>query len=148
MPVARVFPLLVCAVVLLAARRSEAKEPTEQDLRNAVFRVDVSRAGHDWTAPWKLLANESVSGTAFLIDGERLLTNAHVVRDAQQVTVKKNDGSVPEIATVEALDDSCDLALLRVRNKSFLSGLRPLGVGDLPAVGSSVVAYGRQRYHF
>jgi S1-C subfamily serine protease len=71
-----------------------------------------------------------------------MLTNAHVVRDAQQVTVKKNDGSAPTIATIEAVDDGCDLAVLRVASKSFLQGMRPLAFGDLPQVGSSVTTYG------
>ncbi len=133
---------LAWIAVLLSAGRAIALDPPDQDVRSAVLRVEVSRAGHDWTAPWKLLPPESASGTGFLIDGDRLLTNAHVVRDAQQVTVKKNDGSAPAIATVEAVDDDCDLALLRVANRSFLRGLRPLRVGDLPQIGSSVVTYG------
>jgi S1-C subfamily serine protease len=118
-----------------------AKEATA-DVRNAVVRVEVSRAGRDWTAPWKLLPVESVSGTAFLIAGDRFLTNAHVVRDAQQVTVKRNDGSAPTLATVEALDDACDLAVLRVSSKSFVQGMHGLKLGDLPRVGSAVVTYG------
>ncbi|HXN30842.1 MAG TPA: trypsin-like peptidase domain-containing protein [Polyangiaceae bacterium] len=133
---------LAWLAVLLSAGRAAARDPSDEEVRSAVVRVEVSRAGHDWAAPWKLLPPESASGTAFLIDGARLLTNAHVVRDAQQVTVKRNDGSAPAIATVEAVDDDCDLALLRVANSSFLRGLRPLHVGDLPQVGSNVVTYG------
>ncbi len=129
-------------VVLLGRGGAYARDPSDDEIRNAVVRVDVSRAGHDWTAPWKLLPPESISGTGFLIDGDRLLTNAHVVRDAQQVTVKKSDGSAPAIATVEVVDDDCDLAILRVPNKSFLRGLRPLHVGELPQIGSNVVMYG------
>jgi S1-C subfamily serine protease len=129
-------------VVLLTASSARAKEPPDDDVRNSVVRVDISRAGHDWTAPWKLLPSESVSGTGFLIEGGRFLTNAHVVRDAQQVTVKRNDGSAPVIATIESVDEGCDLALLRVQDKAFLRGLRPLRIGALPQVGSNVVTYG------
>jgi S1-C subfamily serine protease len=81
-------------------------------------------------------------GTGFLIAGERILTNAHVVRNAQQVTVKKNDGSAPTIANVDAIDEGCDLAVLRVASSSFLQGMRPLAFGELPQVGSSVTTYG------
>jgi len=133
---------IVSLVLLFAAGAASAREPSDEDTRNAVVRIEVSRAGHDWTAPWKLLPPESVSGTGFLIEGDRLLTNAHVVRDAQQVTVKRNDGSAPALATVEAVDDDCDLALLRVASKVFLRGLRPLRIGDLPQIGSGVVTYG------
>src|SRR5579864_5341846 len=98
------YAALVGLGMLFVSQPSSAKDPSDDDIRNSVLRIDVSRAGHDWTAPWKLLPTESISGTGFLIDGNRLLTNAHVVRDAQQVTVKKNDGSAPEIAVVEAAD--------------------------------------------
>ncbi len=138
MIVAAVASLLVC----FPSKPTFSREPPDDDVRSAVVRVDVSRAGHDWTAPWKLLPPESISGTGFLIDGDRLLTNAHVVHDAQQVTVKKNDGSAPSLATVEAVDEECDLAILRVPGASFSRGLRPLRLGDVPQVGSSVVTYG------
>jgi S1-C subfamily serine protease len=133
---------LVGAVLLLATRASPAKDEPSSAVTNAVLRVEVSVAHRDWTAPWKLLAPENGSATAFVIAGDRLLTNAHVVHDAQQITVKKNDGSAPALATVEAVDEACDLAVLRVSDKSFLSGVRPLALGDLPAVGSSVTIYG------
>ncbi len=134
--------VLTLLIALLASQIARAKEPSDDRVRTAVMRVEVSRARHDWSAPWKLLPTESVSGTAFLIDGGRLLTNAHVVRDAEQVTVKKNDGSAPAVATVVAVDDDCDLALLRVDSKTFLGGLREIPIGDLPPIGSSVVTYG------
>ena len=137
---ARWFAVFVLLVWVGPARAEEHGD--DRAARDAVLRVEVSRALRDWNAPWKLLPTESVVGTAFLIDGDRLVTNAHVVRDAQQVTVKKGDGSAPAIATVEAIDEDCDLALLRVPNRGFLRGVHPLKVGQLPAIGSSVVTYG------
>ena len=134
--------LLAAVSVLVGTASSFAKDGDDDAVRSAVFRVEVSRARRDWTAPWKLLPTETLSGTAFLIEGDRLITNAHVVRDAQQVTVKKNDGSAPTLATVESIEDECDLAVLRVSSASFLHGLHPLRWGDLPAIGSNVVAYG------
>jgi S1-C subfamily serine protease len=129
-------------LILASVGPARAQDHGPDQAREAVLRVEVARAPRDWNAPWKLLPTESVVGTAFLIDGDRLVTNAHVVRDAQQVTVKKGDGSAPAIATVEAIDEDCDLALLRVPSKGFLRGVRPLKVGQLPAIGSSVVTYG------
>jgi len=140
--VARILPgLLIQLALALVADSSLAKdEPT--DIPKSVLHVEVSRARRDWTAPWKLLAPEDVGGTAFVVAGGRLLTNAHVIRDAQQITVKKNDGSAPAIATVDAVDEACDLAVLRVADKGFLAGVAVLQLGDLPAVGSSVTIYG------
>jgi len=124
-----------------AVKSAPARDPAA-DVPAAVLRVEVSVARRDWSAPWKLRAPESAAGTSFAIAGDRLLTNAHVVRDAQQITVKKNDGSAPAIATVEAADEDCDLAVLRLPDKTFLAGVHPLDLGDLPASGSSVTIYG------
>jgi S1-C subfamily serine protease len=138
-----VWLLLVQVVLLCLGGRSSAKDEPKVAIPNAVLRVEVSRASRDWSAPWKVLAPETVSGTAFVVaPGDRMLTNAHVVRDAQQITVKKNDGSSPAIATVEAVDEACDLAVLRVADRAFLKGAPALKLGDLPAVGSSVTIYG------
>ena len=148
-PALRVFFFVSFAfAALFAAPSSFAKEPaaakatSDEAIQKAVLRVEVSIARRDWSAPWKLLAPESASGSAFAIAADRLLTNAHVVRDAQQVTVKKNDGSAPALATVEAVDDDCDLAVLRLPDKTLLAGVHPLKLGELPAVGSSVTTYG------
>jgi S1-C subfamily serine protease len=133
---------LALCVFLFPIRVAGAKGLSPEEIRGSVVRVEVSLARHDWNAPWKLLPLESASGSAFLIAGDRFLTNAHVVRDAQQVTVKRNDGTAPVLATVDAIDNDCDLALLRVSSKTFLSGMRALPLGDLPSIGSHVVTYG------
>jgi S1-C subfamily serine protease len=137
-----VWMALVQLVVLLPAEPSPAKDPPSVPVQNSVLRVEVSRARRDWGAPWKLLAPESAGGTAFVIAGDRLLTNAHVVHDAQQITLKKSDGSAPAIATVVAVDETCDLAVLKPADKAFLSGIPDLKLGELPSAGSNVTIYG------
>ncbi len=111
-------------------------------ITNAVVRVEASVAHRDPTAPWTVLPGGLDVGSGFVIDGSRILTNAHVVHDARQITVKRNDGGTPVIATVEALAWDCDLAVLRVDDKAFFKGIKPLHLGDVPRTGSSVVSYG------
>jgi S1-C subfamily serine protease len=117
-----------------------AKAP--DTITGAVVRIESSFAHHDPSAPWTVLPGGIEQGSGFAIDGGRILTNAHVVHDARQITVKRNDGSAPTIATVEAVAWDCDLAVLRVADKAFWKGLKPLRLGDLPRTGSSVVTYG------
>src|ERR1700735_5406833 len=71
--------LLGLLTTLLSASMTHASFANDDSkaLSNAVLRVDVSVARREWNAPWKLLAPESMSGTAFVIAGNRLLTNAH-----------------------------------------------------------------------
>jgi S1-C subfamily serine protease len=139
----RVLFWAVAALVALApGEAASAKGEPDSDLTSAVLRVESVIAPPDWSAPWKVPAPFIEGGTAFAIAGERLVTNAHVVNYAQQITVKKNDGSAPVLATVEALDESCDLAVLKVASKSFFTNIHPLAFGPLPATGSSVTIYG------
>jgi S1-C subfamily serine protease len=136
------FSVVTLLFLLVFGNASTAKVDSEGDLTSAVLRVEANIVPPDWSAPWKVPAPQLVSGTAFAIAGGRLLTNAHVVEYAQQVTVKKNDGSAPVIATIEAVDESCDLAVLRVANQSFFNNVHPLALGPLPNAGSSVTIYG------
>jgi S1-C subfamily serine protease len=108
----------------------------------SVVYVQVFRSGYDWSQPWRQQTVSGASGSGFVIEGGRILTNGHVVADARQILVRRPDQANPYVATVEAEGDDCDLAVLRVRDPAFLEGLRPLRFGDLPSVGERVLTYG------
>jgi len=70
------------------------------------------------------------SGTGFVIDkGGVIVTNAHVVDDAQQVQVRLEDNGRYVDADVLGTDVSSDLAVLRV-DSSAAGKLRPLALAD------------------
>ena len=46
----------------------------------ALVRIFVSRLPRDWKTPWRVPSQKRCTGTGFIIDGRRLITNAHVVR--------------------------------------------------------------------
>lgn len=83
-------------------------------------------------------------GTGIVIDARGLvLTNAHVVRDAEHVTICCADGqccAVEQIAT----DDAADLALLRV-TACELNELKVAPATTCP--GTAVIALGRPAPH-
>jgi len=113
------------------------------DVTDSVVRIEVFQSRSDWTNPWRSDPGQTVSGTGFVIADGRILTNAHVVSDAHQVTVKRPDVAEPAVATIEAIGHDCDLAVLRIADKNFLKGVRPLKLGDgLPLLRSQVVTYG------
>lgn len=125
---------------LLLMGLTAAKAPDA--ITHAVVRVETSYAHRDPAAPWSVQAGGMSSGSGFVIEGGRILTNGHVVHDARQITVKRNDGGTPVIATVKALAWDADLAVLEVEDKAFFKGITPLRIGDLPKTGSSIVTYG------
>ena len=82
----------------------------------------------------------SSQGSAFVYDGGHLITNEHVVSDAEEVSVRfESTGWRP--ASVVATDVYSDLAALEVPN--LPSAASPLSfVAEDPPVGTAVVAIG------
>jgi putative serine protease PepD len=84
------------------------------------------------------------SGTGFVIDrGGVIVTNAHVVKDAQQVQVRLNDTASYVDAQVVGTDVSSDLAVLHV-DSSDAGRMRPLPLADSDKVqvGDDTLAIG------
>jgi len=86
------------------------------------------------------MASGTVSGSGFVIESDGLvLTNNHMVIDAETITVYLKDGTSYE-GTVEARDMVRDLALVRIG----AAGLHALDIGDLSGIspGQSVMVLG------
>ena len=81
-------------------------------------------------------------GSGFVIDAEKgyIVTNSHVVRDADEVTVILND-NINIKAEIIGKDDKTDIALLKVKTKNKLVAAK-FGDSDKLRVGSWVLAIG------
>ncbi|MBI3852617.1 MAG: trypsin-like peptidase domain-containing protein [Verrucomicrobia bacterium] len=95
-----------------------------------------------WDAPWRFDAVRRSSGTGFVIQGKRIMTNAHVVSWARQILVRRFQDPRPYVAKVLFVAHDCDLALLEVEDEHFFDGLEALSFGELPKVRSAVVTCG------
>jgi len=85
----------------------------------------------------------TATGSGFVVDTEgHILTNNHVVENAEKITVKLGESDTARTAEVVGTDPSSDLALLKVDAPS--SELHPLKLGDSSKVevGDPVVAIG------
>jgi putative serine protease PepD len=86
----------------------------------------------------------SGSGTGFLVDSDgTIVTNAHVVGDSSQVQVRFTDDGEFHTARVLGVDESTDLAALKV-DASAANGVRPLKLADSDdvQVGDTALAIG------
>jgi serine protease Do len=80
-------------------------------------------------------------GSGFIIDPSGIIvTNNHVIEDADEISVKLNDGTTLP-AKLIGHDDKTDLALLKVVSKKPLPSAR-LGDSDHARVGDWVIAIG------
>ncbi len=108
----------------------------------SVIQIAVFTQQPDWDEPWNNMPVSRSSGTGFVIDGKRIMTNAHVVTWAKQILVRRYQDSRPFEAKVAFIGHDCDLALLTVDEPGFFEYLEPLPLGSLPDVRSTVVTYG------
>lgn len=83
------------------------------------------------------------SGTGFLVGAGTIVTNSHVVGEAERATVRFDDGGREVPARVRGTDPSSDLAVLRVAPGSAGSR-RPLTLAESNdvRVGDQVIAIG------
>ncbi len=115
---------------------------TAAEVERSVIQITVFGQQPRWDVPWQFGNVQRWSGTGFLIDGKKIMTNAHVVNWARQIQVKRLGDPRPYLAKVTYAGPDCDLALLEVEDERFYEGLEPLAIGDLPEVRSTVVTYG------
>jgi S1-C subfamily serine protease len=113
-----------------------------QDVKDSIVKVFVNSNRMDYLNPWQSHGGQEFSGSGSIIEGNRILTNAHVINDSTFIQVRKESDPKKYVATVEAVGLDCDLAILRVDDPEFFKGVAPLEFGDLPNLQESVSAYG------
>lgn len=96
----------------------------------------------DWVEPWRFSPVSGSMGSGFVIEGQRIMTNAHVVSWSKQLIVFRYQDPKPYRATVEYIGHDCDLAVLRVEDPAFFADVPALEIGELPLVRSTVTTYG------
>jgi S1-C subfamily serine protease len=111
-------------------------------VESSVVRVLVYANPPDFFSPWQKEGTQAFAGSGVIIDGRRILTNAHVVADAVGIEVKRAGSGEQFEAAVSYLGHDCDLALLTVADDHFFDGATPLPLGALPPVNAGVQTYG------
>ncbi|MFZ4875061.1 trypsin-like peptidase domain-containing protein [Janthinobacterium sp. Mn2066] len=128
---------------LITAQVMAADTASASALENSVVKVFSTLRGPDPYKPWSKAGPQEVTGSGVVIDGHRILTNAHVVGYASQVQIQANGAGDKIPATVLAISRGMDLALLKVDDDSFFDSHKPVPRANvLPDVRDAVLAYG------
>ena len=138
-----VLALSFCPLITVRALAADTAAASASALENSVVKVFSTLRGPDPYKPWSKAAPQSVTGSGVVIDGHRILTNAHVVGYASQVQIQSNGAGDKIPATVLAISRGMDLALLKVDDDSFFDSHKPVSRANvMPDVRDAVLAYG------
>lgn len=118
-------------------------EPENRLVENSIVKIFSRRSLPDCLKPWTTQSPQELSGSGVVIEGNRILTNAHVVIYSHQLQVQGNEAGDKFAATVESIAPGIDLAVLRLDDESFFAAHSPIKrASTLPDVKASVMAYG------
>src|SRR6187401_416940 len=111
-------------------------------IQKSLVRITATEVEPDYRAPWNSGAIQRGVGAGFVIEGNRIMTNAHVVSNSRYLTVERDGDPNKYPATVLFVAHDCDLALLKVASPDFFKNMAPLTFGGIPELESVVSAYG------
>lgn len=111
-------------------------------IQRSLVRITATAVEPDYRAPWNSGGIQRGVGAGFVIEGNRIMTNAHVVSNARYLTVERDGDPNKYPATVLFVAHDCDLALLKVASADFFKNMSPLTFGGIPELESVVSAYG------
>lgn len=135
------FAVRIVAILLVSAVCAFAENVTGPS--QSMVRIATTAQQPDYATPWNPGGVERGVGAGFIIDGNRILTNAHVVSNGTFISVVKEGDPTLWPARVLFIAHDCDLALLEVYDKAaFFKGTKPLQFGGIPALESTVSVYG------
>ncbi|MEZ5452039.1 MAG: serine protease [Thiothrix sp.] len=119
---------------------TDANDPREK-IKDAVVKVHIVQHTYETLSPWNSDSQKG-SGSGLLIEGNLILTNAHVAADATFLEVQRHGETKRYEAEVVYISHESDLALLRTKNPDAYKGVKPLELGELPKMQQQVEVYG------
>ena len=94
-----------------------------------------------YDTPWNSRVQRA-SGSGVVIEGNRILTNAHVVANTTFLEVKRNGDTKKYRAKVEFVSHQVDLAIIKIIDKKFFDNVKALKFGKRPKKEQKVAVYG------
>ncbi len=135
--------ILAALLALCASFAPAARTQPASPIENSVVKVFATLRYPDPFKPWSKQAPVEVTASGVVIEGRRILTNAHVVMYASQVQVQANSAGDKVSASVVAVAPGIDLAVLQLDDPAFFAAHPPLArASKLPRIKDAVLAYG------
>jgi S1-C subfamily serine protease len=135
--------LTACATVPAFGATPHEASGESAGIETSVVKVFSTMRYPDPFKPWTKQAPAEATGSGVVIEGRRILTNAHVVLYASQVQVQASAAGDKVPATVVAVAPGIDLAVLKLDDPTFFDTHPPMArASKLPHIKDAVLAYG------
>ncbi len=128
-------------IFLLSVCLLHANLAKEDVTKQAIVKIYTTSKIPNYQVPWSSAIQQSTGSGSIIKDGF-ILTNAHVIANQAFIEVQRYGQRKRYVAQVYAVSHQADLALLKVKEKSFFKGVTPLTFGTLPEVEQKIVVYG------
>ena len=131
-------PALLLVLFACLPQQSHAQEA----IPTSVVKIHSTKRLPNPYRPWTKQSPQNVTGSGVIIEGNRILTNAHVVAYSREIYVQGYQSAEKVEATLIAMSPGMDLALLEV-DKAFFKDRPALPFAQgLPKIKEAVNAYG------
>src|SRR5438270_13488337 len=107
-------------------------------VQQSLVRISSISVALECRAPCSAGGLERGVGAGFVISGNRIMTNAHVVANSRYVTVERDGDPNKYPAKVQFIANDCDLAVITVPAPDFFKNMLPLQFGSIPTLESTV----------
>lgn len=110
---------------------------------NSVVKVFISASSSNYLHPWQSPNIFNYMGSGAIIEGNKIITTAHLISDTNLIEIQKENDSKKYEATIKYISHQADLALLEVKDKSFFENTKPLSINQTvnPKDEITVLAY-------
>lgn len=113
-----------------------------EGLEKSVVMIRSVGQEFDFVTPWKQKNMSQGIGSGFIIDSNRILTNAHNVSNNKYLELQKEGVAKRYPAKVAFIGHDCDLAVIMPDDASFFDDTVPLEFAELPGINTTVSTYG------
>jgi len=110
-------------------------------IEDSIVKIYTVSKVPNYSIPWNSSIKKS-NGSGAIIEGNRILTNAHVVANQTFIEVKRYGDTKRYEAKVEYISHQADLALLSINDESFFKNTKSLKFGELPNIQQEIAVYG------
>ncbi|HQO39271.1 MAG TPA: serine protease [Spirochaetota bacterium] len=133
---------ITALIITLMAIQFTGHAVAKDLITNSVVKIYTVSTRYSYENPWQMSGQSKGTGSGCIIDGNRILTNAHVISNSTFLQVKKAGEAEKYIARIISVSHESDLAILTVDDPGFFKNSTPVKIGELAQVRDRIAVYG------